>query len=101
MSKFDYGSFAGGYDIFAASKERYTKEEAIALFAFEYDLPKGEIVAVGEAWVKHRAGINEDNEPCVGWWMEYEDRGRCCPCYVFHFPTKVQHLEKKYEYVSV
>ena len=29
MSKFDYGTFFGGYDNFAVSKEKYTKDQAI------------------------------------------------------------------------
>ena len=32
MSKFDYGTFFGGYDNFAVSKEKYTKEQAIELY---------------------------------------------------------------------
>lgn len=31
MSKFDYEKFSGGYDVFAVSKEKYTKEQAIEI----------------------------------------------------------------------
>lgn len=31
MSKFDYDSFIGGYDVLAVSKEKYTKEQAIEI----------------------------------------------------------------------
>lgn len=101
MSKFEWDVFVGGYDMVAVSKERFTKEEAVAIFAREYSLPKGTVVAIGSAWVKHRAGVNEDGEPCVGWWIEYRDSGRNCPCWVLHFPRENRTLEKDYEYVEV
>jgi len=33
---------------------------------------------------KKRAGINEDGEPCVGWWLEYKEHKRSCPVWAFH-----------------
>ena len=32
MSKFEYESFYGGYDDFAVSKEKFTKEQAIEMY---------------------------------------------------------------------
>ncbi len=42
MSKFEYGSFYGGYDNFAVSKQKFTKEEAIEIVKKElcYGNPK-------------------------------------------------------------
>ena len=69
-SKFDYGYFDGnGYHHFAVNAGKYTKEEAIKIYERElyFDRP----YLVEESHVKWRAGINEDYEPCVGWWFDY------------------------------
>lgn len=84
MSKFDYNIFYGGYDDFAASKEKYTKEQAVTIARIELAHRKHKYLFVGQGYVRHRAGINEDNEPCVGWWLEYIEHKRSCPCWVFH-----------------
>ena len=102
MSKFDYDSFYGGFDDFAVSKEKFTKDEAIALYKREMDIPSGETIAVMESYVRHRAGVNEDGEPCVGWWIEYAHYGRDCPCWVFHYPViNAENIEKDYEHIVV
>lgn len=107
MSKFDHNIFYGGYDSFAASKEKYTKEQAIELYLLQIEHLLGEfeqVIAVGSAWVKHRAGRNEEGEPQVGWWIEYHDSGRNCEAWVFHLPQAgiiESHLEKPYEHYSV
>ena len=87
MSKFDYAGFYGGYaPTLAVSKEKYTKDQAIEIAKEELEfistLPYH--IAVGEGYVRHRAGVNEDGEPCVGWWLEYTEHKRSCPCWVFH-----------------
>lgn len=87
MSKFDYNHFYGGYDSFAVSKEKFTKEEAIEIAKVEMEtvyLKKPYYLCISDGFVRHRAGINEDNEPCVGWWIEYKEHKRSCPCWVFH-----------------
>ena len=71
-SKFDYGCFYGGYHEFAVNSGKYTKEEAIKIYEEEsnfiwYKNP----YVIENAHVKWRAGINEDGEPCVGWWFDY------------------------------
>lgn len=109
MSKFDFGCFCGGYDYFAVSKEKYTKEEAAKLFKGECMINDETItVAItGDAWVRHRAGRNEDNEKCVGWWLEYEDYGRNCPVWACHFAKNDElkkypkHITDNYEYIEV
>lgn len=84
MSKFDYDIFYGGYDSLAVSKEKHSKEEAIEIAKVELEYPKRRYLFVGHGYTRHRAGVNEDNEPCVGWWLEYEKHKRSCPCWVFH-----------------
>lgn len=104
MSKFDYCSFWGdGYDTLAISKEKYTKEEAIEIAKVELESTnKPYYIAVGNGYARHRAGVNEDGEPCVGWWLEYEEHLRSCPCYVFHRTTNPkEHFCKDYEYIRI
>ena len=82
MSKFDHGTFD---DLFVLSKEKYDENEAIdiARIEFEHRLRSDEVLYYKEGYVRHRAGINEDNEPCVGWWLEFIKKKRSCPCWVF------------------
>lgn len=101
MSKFDYLTFYGGYDELAVSKEKYTKEQAIEIAKVELEsFRKPYTIAVGEAYVRHRAGRNEDGEPCVGWWLEYKDSKRSCPVWCFHKVRKEEKF-KNYEYIEV
>lgn len=84
MSKFDYTGFHGEYVILAVSKEKHTKEEAIEIAKMELEYPKRKYLFVGHGYVRHRAGVYEDDGPRVGWWLEYEEHKRSCPCWVFH-----------------
>jgi len=99
MSKFDYDNFYGGYDSFAVSKEKHSKQEAINIAKKECSHIDQIYLAVGDAFVKHRAGINEDNEPCVGWWIEYDDTGCNCPVFVFHLTNDKNEHFNGYEYI--
>jgi hypothetical protein len=102
MSKFNYMNFVGGYDSFAVSKEKYTKEEAIDIAKKEMYLGNPCYLAVGEGFVRHRAGIDEDNKPRVCWWLEYREHKRSCPCWVFHLtPNKNEKFFKGYEYIEL
>ena len=103
MSKFEYGTFFGGYDNFAVSKEKYTKEQAIELYCVEHSIPKDTKIAVIDAFVRHRVGRNEDNERCCGWWLEYKEHSRSCPVYAFHevLSEVPRKLESKYEWIDV
>lgn len=102
MSKFEYLSFYGGYDDFAVSKEKYTKEQAIEFYKLEKSYLKGKgcLIAVCDAFVRHRAGINEDGEPQVGWWLEYKEHKRSCPVWAFHIEKPNTGLFKGYEYIE-
>lgn len=83
MSKFDYGFFSGGDENFAVNAEKYTKEQAIKI-ANEEIGERGEYwLLLSDSFVCHRAGINEDNQPTVGWWLEYTKRKRSCPVFAF------------------
>jgi len=102
MSKFDYDVFWGGYDRLAVSKEKYSKDEAINLAKFELAVVDGKPydLAIGSAFVRHRAGVNEDYEPCVCWWLEYTEHKRSCPVWVFH--RNRQSIDRdKYEYIQI
>ena len=103
MSKFDYGTFVGGYDEFAVSKEKYTKEQAIQLYCFEHNITQDTKIAVMNAFVRHRVGWNEDNERCCGWWLEYREHPRSCPVYAFHevLEGMPRSLESEYEHITV
>lgn len=110
MSKFEYGQFYNGYDEFAVNAEKYTKKQAIEIFKREkrevgYEPiignGKGEW-QISKAWTKWRAGINEDGEPCVGYWLEYRKRPKgSCPAWVFHkcngsvFEKHIKKLEEE------
>jgi hypothetical protein len=101
MSNFDYDIFYGGYDTLAVSKEKYTKEQAIEIAKKELRPPhvKEYDLMVGSSYVRHRAGINADGEPCVGWWIEYKECKRSCPVWVFH--RNKQSLDANYETIHV
>ena len=106
MSKFEINRFIGGYDDIAVSKEKFTKDEAIKIAMLETEgVKKPYYLAIGDCFVRHRAGMNEDNEPCVGWWIEYVEHKRSCPCWGFHvLPVNADlHtiIEKKYEHILV
>lgn len=88
QSKFDYGIFYYNYEerVFAVSKQRFSREEAIALFEQECDAPA--VYEVTDAAVRWRAGTTEDGERLVCWWLELDHDGtepRCCPVWVFEF----------------
>lgn len=105
MSKFDYSNFYGGYDNLAVSKEKYTKEQAVEIAKIELEsINKPYYIAVGDGYARHRAGRNEDGESCVGWWLEYREHSRSCPCWVFHLtgnPEQDGRFFKDYEYIHV
>lgn len=102
MSKFDYASFYGGYDTFAVSKEKYKREQAIEIAKTELYMGNTCFLAIGDGFARHRAGINEDGEPCVGWWLEYSEHKRSCPCWVFHLTlNKNEKFFKGYEYIQL
>ena len=98
-SKFDFSSFHGEcIDNFAVSK-KYTKEEAIAIYIRENLDPKYDkgFIAIAEDYVTHRAGVDEDQGPCVCWWLE---GGRpykhSCPVWSFHFTKNKDNERERY-----
>ena len=105
MSKFDYDVFIGGYDELAVSKEKYTKEQAVELAKIELEsINKPYYIAIGNGFVRHRAGVNEEGKPCVGWWLEDMEHSRSCPCWVFHQAKDLEHDSrsfKNYKYIHV
>lgn len=69
-SKFDYGDFHGGYHVFAVNSAKYTKEQAIQIYNDEYGYSMKNVV-IEKSHVKWRAGTDDNNKPCVGWWFDY------------------------------
>ena len=101
-SKFDFQGFIGGYDEFGVSKERYTEDEAIALFAREYMLDDGEYeIAVCDAFVKWRIGWM-DGEKHIGYWLEYDERiTGSIPCYAIHIKSRHHDIGRFEEHYRV
>lgn len=89
ISKFNFDYFWEDYGCvrwFAVSKQKYTQEEANAIFEQE----TGESAAnckIQDCAVVWRAGI-VDGEPRVCWWLELEADGtepRHCPVWAFEY----------------
>lgn len=86
MSKFEQSIFYDeDCDYFVISKEKFTEQQAISL-AIENLSPRDDAwtLAMRDCFVRHRAGINFDGEPTVGWWLEDQQYARSCPCWSFH-----------------
>ena len=88
-SVFDYAVFYDDFNnknLFAASKQKYTENEARVLFELETG-EKAVFCQTQDAAVIWRAGVI-DNEPHVGWWLEMNREGtepRYCPVWVFEY----------------
>ena len=86
LSKFDCGCFYGENRWFAVSKQRFTKEEALEMFKRELD--GADVYEIHDAAVQWRAGVNEDGERVVGWWLQLDCDGtepRCCPVWAIEY----------------
>lgn len=104
ISKFKWDHFYGTMiGEFAVSRQRYTKEEALIIAKREMDWLPYKFLAIGDAYVVHRAGITEDNECYVGWWLEEKERKRSCPVWAFHVVEDMDRecYPEKYEYVEL
>lgn len=89
MSKFDYDIFCDGdYTALAVSKEKHSKEEAIKLAKFELDSYKPYYLLLENGYVRHRAGVTDDGERRVCWWLEDVKNDRSCPCWVLHIHNR-------------
>ena len=86
MSKFDYNSFYGDFNYLAVSKERYTEEEAVEIAKRELLETCNNIqtIVLENGFVRHRAGRDDEGEPRVCWWLEWEEHKRSCPVFAFH-----------------
>ncbi len=103
-SKFTYDHFSDGYDNFAVSAQRYTKEQAIRLYIQEgyFDLNNVQEISVGRAYVRYGYGRNLDNDPCSCWWLEYKDTPRSCPVWSFHITSERSHkFDDGYEIIKL
>ena len=70
ISKFQYEEYRGDYPCFAFNQQKYTKEQSIEIWKQEvwFDDYKPEPI-ISESFVTWRAGVTEDYEPRVGWWL--------------------------------
>ena len=79
-SKFDHATFSAA---FAVSAQKYTIEEAAAMYELEYGRRP---VTSDRAAVIWKVGRDEYNQPCAGWWLDTEHDGtepRYCPVWLF------------------
>lgn len=84
-SKFEYDWFFDGcsYGYFCVNKSKYTQEQAIALFEQETSGQSPKEIKC--ATVRFGAGIDEDGEKRVCWWIDEESpeaAKRRCPVWV-------------------
>lgn len=79
-SKFDYDIFTDG--LVVVNAQIYTKEQAIAIFVKEIEPEPSDFFYIGTAFVTWRAGITEDYEPIVGWWIDEAPYKRSCPVWI-------------------
>lgn len=83
-SKFDYNAFEGDLFPIAVSKEKYTIDEAIEIAKRELNAEDEESLTVKNAYVRFRAGIDEDGERRVCWWLEDTEYATSCPVWEFY-----------------
>ncbi len=76
-SSFDHAWFwdGMGYGILCANIEKYSKEQARAIFEHESGSTATEIK---QGYVRYGYGVNDDGERDNNWWLEEENgRNRC------------------------
>lgn len=101
-STFTYAAFTADWDMdyFAVNNPRYTLDQALALFAGEFNLEVGTRIAVTHAYVKYMAYTDEDGEKRTGWCLSYNEIKGSCPVWAFHKASSDEH-RKGYQYVEV
>ena len=78
-SSFDYGWFWNGmgYNILCVNSDKYSKEQAMAIFACETGTRK--VTEIKQGYVRYGYGVNDDGEKYNGWWLEEENGRNRCP----------------------
>lgn len=71
-SRFDFDVFGYGYDIVACNKQRYTRQEALAVY--QREIANHDPCTITEEFVRWRYG-RDDDELHAAWWLEYQDNG--------------------------
>jgi hypothetical protein len=83
MSKFEFDIFYGDDGTaYAVNAEKYTEEQARELLITHEQIHTEEWDC-SRSWVTHRAGIDGDGEPSVGWWVDPRPYKRSCPAWIF------------------
>lgn len=104
QSKFTYREFNDGFDDYAVSQQRFTRETAIDLYMNSCPTHKSiKEISIGQAWVKWRYGWDpSQNKHVAGWWIEYSPSPRACPVWVFHVTgTRDSRFETGYTVIKV
>ena len=85
-SKFDYSNFYGDGNYIAVSKQKYSIEQAQEIASIELgDTNESEFsIGVKDCFVRHGAGIDDDGNKRVCWWLEDFERKTSCPVWCFY-----------------
>lgn len=81
-SSFDYDWFWDGigYNILCVNSDKYTKEQARAIFEQEnYNKINKKVTEINQGYVRYGYGVNDDGEKYNGWWLEEENGRNRCP----------------------
>lgn len=103
-SKFVCSNFLYGYDDFACSQERFSKDQAIKLYIQEgaFSLKHVKEISIGRAYVRFRYGYDSDEQRAKAtWWLEYSQSPRSCPVWVFHVTGTRANFENGYEIINL
>lgn len=75
-SKFDFESFPTEFiNLMGFNKQKYSKEEALALWFSERMLDKNTPYIIEDAWVRYRYGMDDDGKTRSTWWHDWRDYG--------------------------
>lgn len=99
QSKFEWDSFPDEYTgLMAFNKQRYTKEQAIALWHKEQMLPMSELCIVEDAFVWYGYGSYE-GESISCWWHTWGDEHRfSVPVWSIRYPKVVEIWRNENEF---
>lgn len=103
-SKFTHEYFWGGYDDYAVSQQRYSKDQAIGIYLQNSCVSFNHVkeISIGRAYVRFRYGWDSDEqEHRSGWWLEYSQYPRSCPVWVFHVTGTRANFEEGYEIINI
>lgn len=104
ISKFDNDIFLNdsGKELCVVSKQKYDKTKAIEIAKKEIGYhAKPYYIACKNSFVRHRAGVDEDGEKAVCWWLEHKEHRTSCPVWEFYAVTDAGFIDSEYETIEV